>query len=101
MEALARAALADPMAGPASQRAQRIVREAQTARAEIVVVSRIPGASHCPFDARAIARACAGAEIQCVEVEVPPLIDGVSSALCTRLSAAFEIAQERRACRSQ
>lgn len=96
LEALARAALADPMAGPASQRAQRIVREALAAQAELVVVSRIPGASHCPFDARAIARTCATHGLQCIEVEVPPLIEGVSSALCTRLSAAFEIAQERR-----
>jgi hypothetical protein len=96
LEALARAALADPMAGPAAQRAARIAREAQAARAEVVVVSRIPGASHCPFEARAVARACQSLHIPVVEVEVPPLTEGIDPAFATRLTAAFEIAQERR-----
>ena len=47
LEALARTALADPMVGPTADRAARIVRECQAGRAEAVVVSRIPGASHC------------------------------------------------------
>ena len=47
LEALARTALADPMVGPTTDRAARIVRECQANRAEAVVVSRIPGASHC------------------------------------------------------
>ena len=47
LEALARTALADPMVGPTSDRAMRIVRECQAGHAEAVVVSRIPGASHC------------------------------------------------------
>ena len=40
-------ALADPMVGPASERAERICRDAGAVGAEAMVVSRIPGASHC------------------------------------------------------
>jgi hypothetical protein len=45
-EALARAALADPMVGPVQDRARRVVAECRRFRAEALVVARIPGSSH-------------------------------------------------------
>ena len=47
LEAVAQIALGDPMAGTAQDRARRIGREIARCRAEGLVVSRIPGASHC------------------------------------------------------
>ena len=47
LEALARMALADPMVGSAADRAERICRDIGRFGAEAVVISRIPGASHC------------------------------------------------------
>ena len=75
LEALARTALADPMAGPTAERAERIVRECQTTRAEAVVVSRIPGASHCAREGeiiREIVRQKIG--IPTIELEIPPVM---------------------------
>lgn len=93
LTALARAALADPMAGSADERARRIALEASAVGAEVVVLARIPGASHCPSESLAM-NSLPGLPV--VEVEVPPLIDGVRQALATRLQAAFEIARSRR-----
>ncbi len=45
MDALAKAALADPMIGPARDRAERICREAGTFGAEAIVISRSRGKS--------------------------------------------------------
>lgn len=55
LTALAMCALADPMAGSIADRADRIRREAGRFGAEAIVVSRIPGASHCAFEGRIIA----------------------------------------------
>jgi hypothetical protein len=76
LEALARTALADPMVGSAAERAQRIAAECRASRAEAVVVSRIPGASHCAWDGdliRRIVREELG--LPSVELEVPPISD--------------------------
>jgi hypothetical protein len=73
LEALARAALADPMVGPASDRAARIVRECRANGAEALVVSRIPGASHCAREGEIIlqfARREIG--IPAIELEISP-----------------------------
>lgn len=96
-EALARAALADPMAGPAGDRAERIVRDAARFGAEAVVVSRIPGASHCATEGGCIAaqvRRTLG--IPVVEIEVPPLDEATAPAAATRLEALIETARARR-----
>ena len=100
-EALARTALADPMVGPARDRARRIVAECRANRVEAVVVSRIPGASHCPWEG-AVIREHVGAEIglPVVELEVPPVCDAMIPALRTRLQAVMEIARERRKIRN-
>jgi hypothetical protein len=94
---LARAALADPMVGPAADRAARIVRECQAGRAEAVVVSRIPGASHCAREGEIIlemVRRQAG--IPAIELEIPPVSDAMRPSLASRLQALVETVQARR-----
>jgi len=97
MEALARIALADPMVGPSADRAARIVRDARSLGAEAVVVSRIPGASHCALEGAVIGqivRQTLGLPV--VELEVPPVADPMWPTLKTRLEALVETVMERR-----
>jgi benzoyl-CoA reductase/2-hydroxyglutaryl-CoA dehydratase subunit BcrC/BadD/HgdB len=92
LEALARTALADPMVGPTADRAARIVRECQAGRAEAVVVSRIPGASHCAREGeiiREIVRQQIG--IPVIELEIPPVCDALLPNLSSRLQALIEM----------
>ena len=97
MEALARMALADPMVGPATDRAARICADVRTFGAEAVVVSRIPGASHCATEGALIAEIVhEQLGIPVVEIEVPPVSDSVRGSLRTRLEALLEIAREGR-----
>lgn len=97
MEALARAALADPMAGSSRQRAQRICREMRQYGAEAAIVSRIPGASHCALEGR-IFREVIQAELDLpvLEIEVPPVSDAVAPSLRTRIEALVETVWQRR-----
>jgi len=97
LEALARAALADPMVGPTADRAERIVRECQAGRAEAVVVSRIPGASHCAREGeiiREIVQRKIG--VPAIELEIPPVCDAMLPNLGSRLQALIETARARR-----
>jgi hypothetical protein len=97
LEALARAALADPMVGPAQDRAARIVRECRAGRAEALAVSRIPGASHCAREGEIIleiVRQKIG--IPAIELEIPPVCDALRPNLASRLQALIETAQARR-----
>jgi len=97
LEALARTALADPMAGPTAERAARIVRECEAVRAEAVVVSRIPGASHCAREGeiiRALVRQ--QLDVPTVEIEIPPICDALLPSLGSRLQALMETARARR-----
>jgi hypothetical protein len=97
LESLARTALADPMVGPAGDRAARIVRECQAGRAEAVVVSRIPGASHCAREGEIIlemVRRQIG--IPAIELEIPPVSDAMRPSLASRLQALVETVQARR-----
>jgi hypothetical protein len=97
MEALARMALADPMAGPSADRAARIVRDARAFGAEAVLVSRIPGASHCALEGAVIARVVREElAIPVVEIEVPPVADPMMPTLRSQLEALVETVQERR-----
>jgi benzoyl-CoA reductase/2-hydroxyglutaryl-CoA dehydratase subunit BcrC/BadD/HgdB len=97
LESLARSALADPMVGSATERAQRIVRDARRFRAEAVVISRIPGASHCAYEGAIIAdRLAAQLDIPVVEMEISPVSDALQASLNTRLSALIETARARR-----
>lgn len=97
MEALARMALADPMVGSSIDRAERIVHDMQMFGSEALVISRIPGASHCANECLIIAdivRSKLGVPV--VELEVPPVIDSMLPSLRTRIEALIEIAIQRR-----
>ncbi len=97
MEALARMALADPMVGPAADRAQRVCADVRQYGAEAVLLCRIPGASHCASEGAVIAEAVrAELRLPVVEMEVPSLTDSIAPTLRTRLEALTETAKERR-----
>jgi hypothetical protein len=62
-----------------------------------MVISRIPGASHCAVEGKVIGdivRAKVG--IPVLEIEVPPVSDSIESGLCSRLEALMETVKERR-----
>jgi benzoyl-CoA reductase/2-hydroxyglutaryl-CoA dehydratase subunit BcrC/BadD/HgdB len=102
MEALARTALADPMVGSVADRATRIVAEMGRFGAEAVIVSRIPGASHCALEGEIISeivREKCGLPV--LEIEVPPLTDAMQPTLRTRIEALVEMVRERRLGRSR
>ncbi len=96
-EALARTALADPMVGSTLERARRIVADCQLFGAEAVVVSRIPGASHCAREG-AIIREAVRRELglPTIELEIPSVCDAMLPALGSRLQALMETARARR-----
>jgi len=97
LEALARTALADPMVGSSLDRAERIVEDIQRFGAEAVVISRIPGASHCGTEGDVIGTVVRDRlGLPVVEFEVPPLSDGMRPALTNRLQALVETARQRR-----
>lgn len=96
-EALARTALADPMVGSSAERAARVVAEARELGAEAVIVSRIPGASHCAREGAAIGeRVLEELGLPVVTIEVPPLADSLLPTLRTRIEALVEAARARR-----
>lgn len=96
-EALARSALADPMVGSSVARAERICREVRRFGAEAVVVSRIPGASHCATEGAVIRDLVRSRlDLPVVELEVPSVCDAVGPASRTRLQALVETARGRR-----
>jgi hypothetical protein len=91
LEALARMALADPMVGSVVDRAERICAEIRRFGAEGVVISRIPGASHCALEASIIGNVVGGQiGVPVVEIEVPPVTDAMEPTLRTRLEALME-----------
>jgi len=97
MEALARMALADPMVGSSADRAERICSDIRTYGAEAVLISRIPGASHCAMEGAVIANVVARRlGIPVVEMEVPPVTDAMRPTLRTRLEALVETVKGRR-----
>ena len=98
LEALARMALADSMVGSAGDRAERICADVEAFGAEAVVISRIPGASHCATEGPVIAeRVRARLGVPVVEIEVPPVTDSLQPTIRTRLEALLETARDRRA----
>ncbi len=91
LEALARMALSDPMVGLAVDRARRICRDIRFFGAEAVVISRIPGASHCASEgARIGALVEKELGLPVIELEVPPVSDSLRANLRTRLEALVE-----------
>jgi benzoyl-CoA reductase/2-hydroxyglutaryl-CoA dehydratase subunit BcrC/BadD/HgdB len=97
LEALAQMALADPMAGSSIDRAQRICRDIRLFGAEAVLISRIPGASHCALEGRVINEIVQEKfDIPVLEIEVPPVTDSMRPTLRTRLGALVETVKARR-----
>jgi benzoyl-CoA reductase/2-hydroxyglutaryl-CoA dehydratase subunit BcrC/BadD/HgdB len=98
MEALARQSLADPMVGPAWDRAQRICKDIERFGAEAVVISRIPGASHCALEGQIIGDFLRSKldNISVLEIEVGSLTDSVEPGLRTRLEGLIETVEKRR-----
>jgi benzoyl-CoA reductase/2-hydroxyglutaryl-CoA dehydratase subunit BcrC/BadD/HgdB len=96
MEALARTALADPMVGPSADRAERICRDIRHFGSQAVVISRIPGASHCALEGRIIGEVVKERlGLPVLEIEIPPLTDAMSSAIRTRMEALVETVKEK------
>lgn len=96
LDALARCALADPMIGSPRDRGERICREARAFGAQAVVISRIPGASHCGLEGLVIADVVRRRlELPVVEIEVPPITDALEPSLRTRLEALIETVASR------
>jgi len=97
LEALAQMALADPMVGSSIDRASRICADISTFGAEALLISRIPGASHCALEGQVISEIVRDKlNIPVVEIEVPPLTDSIRPTLRTRLEALVEIVKKRR-----
>ncbi len=97
MEALARTALADPMIGGAEERADRVCDDIELFGAEALLISRIPGASHCATEGEVIGdrvRSRIGIPVQ--EIEVPPVSDSLLPTLSTRIEALVETVLQRR-----
>jgi len=62
-----------------------------------VLVSRIPGASHCALEGAVIARVVREElAIPVVEIEVPPVTDSMRPTVRTRLEALVETVKARR-----
>jgi len=97
LEALAQMALADPMAGSSIDRADRICTDIRRFGAEAVLISRIPGASHCALEGQVIAEIVREKfDIPILEIEVPPVIDSMRPSVQTRLQALVETVKARR-----
>jgi benzoyl-CoA reductase/2-hydroxyglutaryl-CoA dehydratase subunit BcrC/BadD/HgdB len=97
LEALAQMALADPMAGSSIDRAQRICADIRRFGAEAVLISRIPGASHCALEGRVIGEIVREKfDIPILEIEVPPVIDSMRPTVRTRLEALVETVKAHR-----
>lgn len=97
LEALARMALADPMVGSSIDRARRICTDIRRFGAEAVLISRIPGASHCALEGQIISEIVQGNfDIPVLEIEIPPVTDSMRPTLRTRLEALVETIKARR-----
>ena len=97
LEALARTALADPMVGTSTDRAERICADIKRFGSEAVLISRIPGASHCALEGQVIGEIVQGQmDVPVLEIEVPPVADSIHPTLRTRMEALIETVIKRR-----
>lgn len=93
MEALAQMALTDPMIGPTKERGTRIIEDMKKYGAQALIISKIPGASHCAIEGTIIAQMVQESlGVPTLEIEVPPLSDSLMPALKTRIEALIETA---------
>jgi benzoyl-CoA reductase/2-hydroxyglutaryl-CoA dehydratase subunit BcrC/BadD/HgdB len=96
LEALARMALADPMVGSSIDRAERICNDIRRFGAEAVLLSRIPGASHCALEGQIIGEIIRERlDVPVLEIEVPPVTDSIRPTVRTRLEALIETVKAR------
>ena len=96
LDALAQMALADPMTGSSIDRAQRISDDIIRYGSEAVLISRIPGASHCALEGEIIGKIIReNFDIPVLEIEVPPVTDSIRSTVQTRLEALMETVKAR------
>ncbi len=96
VEALAQMVLADPMVGSSADRAERICAEVRRFGAEAVLISRIPGASHCALEGEVIGEIVqAELDVPVLEIEVPPVADSMRPTLRTRAEALVETVKAR------
>ncbi|MHC4759277.1 MAG: 2-hydroxyacyl-CoA dehydratase [Planctomycetota bacterium] len=97
LEALAQMALADPMTGSSLDRARNINSQIKKYDAEAVVISRIPGASHCALEGKIISDYIQNINnLPVLEIEVPPITDSIQPTLKNRFQALVETIIERR-----
>lgn len=91
LDALSQMALADPMVGPTSERAQRIIADMKRYGSEALIISKIPGASHCAIEGKIIAETVAKElNLPTLEIEIPPLCDSMEPSIRTRIEALVE-----------
>jgi benzoyl-CoA reductase/2-hydroxyglutaryl-CoA dehydratase subunit BcrC/BadD/HgdB len=97
IDALAQMALADPMVGSSFDRAHRVCTDIRKFGAEAVIISRIPGASHCAMEGQVINEIVKEKfDIPVLEIEIPPVTDSMRPTLHTRLEALVETIKARR-----
>ncbi len=85
------------MTGSASDRAERIVNDMQLYGSEALLISRIPGASHCATEGRTIRKIVQETlNVPVVEIETPPVSDSAMPTLRSRIEALVEIVHQRR-----
>ncbi len=92
LEALALAAMSDSMTSGSTQRAARICKDIKKIGSEALIISKIPGASHCAFEGKIISeivkRECG---IPVIEIEVPPMADVMMMNIKTKIKTLKEI----------
>jgi benzoyl-CoA reductase/2-hydroxyglutaryl-CoA dehydratase subunit BcrC/BadD/HgdB len=85
------------MIGPAQARAGIVIDEARKYGAEGVIVSQVPGASHCATEGVVIRQEVERVlGLPVLEIAVPPMSDASIGQLATRFEALFEIIRSRR-----
>lgn len=91
LEALSQMALADPMIGPTEERAERIINDIKKFGSKALIISKIPGASHCTIESKIIKEMVENElSIPTLEIEIPPLCDSMSPSIRTRIEALIE-----------
>jgi len=97
LRALALQALSDPMIGPSTYRADIVCDDAVKYKAEGVVISNIPGASHCATEGSVIREMVTKKlGLPVLEITVSPLTDSGLGQLSTRFEAFFELIRKKR-----
>jgi len=97
MDALAQMALADTMAGSSFDRAERICRDIEKFGSDAIIISRIPGASHCATEGTIIAEIVKKKlGIPTLEIEIPSLSDSLRQPIKNKIETLIEIVLQRR-----